>query len=339
MINRKLRLALVGTDSLRGKELKNLLSEKAFPLQDMKFFDSNCEEEFSRLTDFRGEAKVISSVTPDSLQGLDVVFLASDNQVNRRYAKLAAKLGYIAIALGEDFVEDTHIPVVVAGINDGSVLNGKFSVVANPHPVSILLSHLLSALPKDSRICKAAVTVLQPVSAYEEAGIEELATQSLGMLQSVSGGKKLFRAQIAFNLLSQTSPVDRWGFSSLENQIVREVRKVLTAPRLPLTVSVVQAPVFHAYSLMIYLELKEDLTLVDLASALKSSSWIKYSAPSLSCPVSSVAVAGKEKIFVGQLKKSDSVPRSFWLWAAADNLTLGSALNAVEIAKSLASND
>ncbi len=336
MINRKLRLALVGTDSLRGKELKNMLSEKPFPLQDMKFFESNVEEEFSKLTEFRGEAKVISSVTPDSLQGLDVVFLASDTQVNRQYAKLAAKLGYVAIALGEDFVDDTHIPIVVAGINDGSVLRSKSSVVANPHPVSILLSHLLLALREESRIGKAAVTVLQPVSAYEEAGIEELATQSLGMLQSISVSKKLFRAQIAFNLLSQTSSVDRCGFTVLENQIVQEVRKVLTAPRLPLTVSLVQAPVFHAYSMMIYLELKEDITLKVLASALKRSPWIKYSSPSLSCPVSSVAVAGQDKIFVGQLKKSNTVPRSYWLWASADNLTLGSALNAVEIAKSLA---
>lgn len=339
MINRKLRLALVGTGSLKGKEIKNLLSEKPFPLQDIKFFDGNVEAEFSKLTDFRGEAKIISSVSPDSLQGLDVLFLASETKVNRQCAKLAAKMGYMAIALGEDFVEDTDIPAIVAGINDGAALRKKPSVVANPHPVSILLSHLLFALPQESSIRKVAVTVLQPVSAYEEAGIEELASQSLGLLQSTSVNKKLFRAQIAFNLLSQTSSVDECGFSALENQIVREVREVLTEPRLPLTVSLVQAPVFHAYSLMIYLEVKEDITLKALAAALKSSPRIKYSAPSLSCPVSSVAVAGHEKIFVGQLKKSESFPQSFWLWASADNLTLGSALNAYEIAKNLASCD
>ena len=74
MKNRKLRLGLVGTGSLRGKEIKNVLSEKPFPLQDLEFFDPDVEEAFSKLTDFRGEAKVISPVSPDSLQGLDAVF-------------------------------------------------------------------------------------------------------------------------------------------------------------------------------------------------------------------------------------------------------------------------
>ena len=38
---KRIRLALVGTDSLRGKEIKNVLSKKTFPLKNIDFYVSN----------------------------------------------------------------------------------------------------------------------------------------------------------------------------------------------------------------------------------------------------------------------------------------------------------
>jgi aspartate-semialdehyde dehydrogenase len=46
-------------------------------------------------------------------------------------------------------------------------------------------------------------------------------------------------------------------------------------------------------------------------------------------------VAGKEQIFIGQIKKEESFPNAFWIWTITDNLTRGSALNALEIARTL----
>jgi aspartate-semialdehyde dehydrogenase len=332
----KLRLALIGAESLRGREIKNLLSTRPFPLASFDFFDPDVQEEFSSLTEFQDEPKVIAPLTPESLDGMDLVFLAGDNKTNRRYGRLAGQKGFMALDLGEAFVEDRDVPVVVSGINDRAVLKNGPSIVANPHPVSIVLCHLLNVLRQESRIRRAVAMALQPASAFDDAGIEELASQSLGMLQSAAVKKKVFRAQAAFNLLSQTSPVDEDGFSAGERQIPREVRAVLSDPKLSLSLSLVQAPVFHAYSLMVYLELADDLDMPFIGSILKKSPFFKFSAPSLTSPVSSVAVAGQDRIFVGQLKKDTSRRGTYWLWAAADNLTRGSALNAYEIARSLA---
>jgi aspartate-semialdehyde dehydrogenase len=49
--------------------------------------------------------------------------------------------------------------------------------------------------------------------------------------------------------------------------------------------------------------------------------------------VSAISVAGKEPIFIGQIKKEEALPNAFWIWTVTDNLTRGSALNAWEIAK------
>jgi aspartate-semialdehyde dehydrogenase len=336
MTTGKLRLALIGTESLRGQEIRNLLSTRPFPLASFDFFDLDVHGEFSKLTEFQGEPKVIAPATPESLEGMDLVFLAGDKKTNQRFGKLAGQRGFKALDLGEAFVEDRDVPVIVSGINDQAVLKSGPSLVANPHPVAIVLSHLLNVLRRESRVRRAVVMSLQPASAFDDAGIRELASQSLDMLQSTAVKKEVFRAQAAFNLLSQTSPVDENGFSSGERQIVREVRAVLSDPKLPLSLSLVQAPVFHSYSLMMYLELADDLDPASIGSVLKKSPQFKFSAPSITSPVSSVAVAGQDRIYVGQLKKDTSRRGAYWLWAAADNLTRGSALNAYEIARSLA---
>jgi aspartate-semialdehyde dehydrogenase len=330
-----LRLALIGTESLRAREIRSLLSSRPFPLASFELFDMDVEEEFSKLTEFRDEPKVILPLDPAALEGVDLVFLASDPKTNRRFGRMAAQLGFKAIDLGESFLKDRRVPVVVSGINDRAVLESDPPLVANPHPATIALTHLFRALGNLSRIRRAAVVVLQPASAFDEEGIGELASQSLNMLQSVSLEKKVFRAQPAFNLLSQTAPVDAAGFSASERQIVREVREVLSDPKLPLSVSLIQAPVFHAYSHMVYLELADNPDASSLVSELKKSPHIKYSAPSPTCPASSVGVAGQDRIRVGQLKKDSSRRGTYWLWAVVDNLTRGSALNAYEIALSL----
>lgn len=328
-------IALVGTDSLRGKEIKKLLSNRSFPFKDIEFFDPGVEEEYSKLTQFRDEPKVINGLSDDALKEMDLVFLAADRKTNLKFGRLAASQKFHAIDLCESFSEDGKVPTVVAGINDDLVCKNKPALVANPHPATIILAHVLHVIKEKFGVVKAIAVVLQPVSAFEEQGIEELASQSFDLLGSASISKKVFKAQIAFNLLSQIKPIDECGFSEVERQIVKEVQEVLNVEEFPISLSLVQAPVFHGYSMMMYLELKKDTSISAFADEFKKSCQFKFSSPSLSCPVSSVSVAGKDEIFIGQLKKDESIPNGYWLWTAADNLTRGSALNAYEIARNI----
>jgi len=330
---RKLNLALVGTDSMRGKEIKEVLSLKKFPLEKIDFFDPDVEEDYSKITDFQGEPKVIHHLEEESLLSSDLVFLASDKTINRKYAKLAQKQKYKAIDLSETFNSVKEVPIVVAGINDEIILKKKPDIIANPHPVTVILSHIFYLILKKFGLSKAVAFVLQPVSAFEQSGIEELANQSVAILNSVSLPKKVFGTQIAFNLLSHTEPMDKNGFSSVEKQIVAETKRVLERWNFPLTLSIIQAPVFHGYSIMTYFELKKKANIQPLENLFRKSPYFKMISPSVVSPASCVSVAGKDEIFIGQIKREKSLPNSFWIWTVADNLTRGSALNAYEIAE------
>lgn len=330
---KRVKVVLVGTDSLHGKEMKNVLSKKKFPLGKIDFFDPDVESEYSKLTQFRGEAKVIYPLDKNSISMADLVFLAANKSISREYGILASKAKFRAIDLCGAFNDEEKIPIVVAGVNDDIILSEKFGLIANPHPVTIILSHLFHPAVKKFGLVKAIAFVLQPVSAFGDNGIKELASQSVAVLSSSSFSKKVFKAQIAFNLLSHTEAIDKNGVSSIERQIISEIRRVLESSSFPISLSVVQAPVFHAYSIMTYLELEKKASILALENLFKKSPYFKLSPLSLSSPVSSVLVVGKDKIFIGPIKKEESFPNGFWVWAVADNLTCGSALNAFEIAE------
>jgi len=332
---KKFRVALIGTDSLRGKEIKKILNAKKFPLSRIEFYDADVEEEFGKLTEFQGEPRVIHSPSGDALEGLDLVFLASDRETNLKIGRLAEERNFRAIDLSGAFSGREEVPLVVAGVNDSILASRPFSLIANPHPVTIILSSLLQCLIARLGVIKAVAFILQPVSAFEESGIEELASQSTAMLSGASSNKEVFRDQIAFNILSHTDAPDANGFSSGERQIISEVKKVLGVPGLPLSLSVIQAPVFHTYAIMAYVEPEAKTNIQDLEHLYKESPLFKIGAPSPSCSVNCLSVAGKEQIFIGQIKKEESFANAFWIWTVTDNLTRGSALNALEIARIL----
>lgn len=64
--SRKPRLALVGSDSLEGKEILGVLNAKKFPLASFEFYDPDVEQEYRKLGQFRDEAKVVHALTPAS---------------------------------------------------------------------------------------------------------------------------------------------------------------------------------------------------------------------------------------------------------------------------------
>lgn len=328
------KVALVGTTSLRGREIKRVLEEGDWPLRSVELFDPDIEEDFSRLSQFRDEAKVVRRLTREALEGRDLVFFSADRETNRTFALLAAELGFLAVDLNESFAGRTDIPLVVSGINNRR-LDKRPAVVSNPHPLVIILAHLLTPLERRFGLEKAVAFVLQPASAFDESGIDELAGQSLSLLSGTSLPMSVFKQQSAFNLLSHTSQPDRNGFSPEERRVVSELARVLDRPDFPLSLSVVQASLFHTYALMCYLELRSGAGLQEVKDALKESSIIKDSASDDFCSVSCISVTGQDGVFIGQVKREDRFPGSFWVWSVADNLTRGSALNALEVARGL----
>jgi len=219
-------LALVGSDTFRGKELTSLLGKRKISISRMEFFDPGIEQEFSKLTQFRGEPKVVQHLDETAFGGTDLVFLAADPKTNRKFGPIASKKKTWVIDLSEAFNRIRKVPLVVAGVNEHILRTKKHCIVANPHPVTIFLSHLFHLLQDGFGLEEADATVLQPVSAFADPGIEELANQCFDVLRGSQIEKSVFQTQIAFNLLSQTEEVDSNGATATEEQLISELKRI-----------------------------------------------------------------------------------------------------------------
>lgn len=333
---KQFRIAVVGTDSLRGKEIKSVLEQKKFPLASIEFYDPDVGEEYSKLTEFRGEPKIIHHLDEKYLDGLDLVYFASEKKISKKLGRPARDGRFRAIDLSEAFNNDSSVPLIVAGVNDEIIQNSKTNLIANPHPASIFLSHLIKLILIESRIKRFVSFILQPASAFDRSGMEELANQSVATLNSSSITKKVFKSQVAFNLISLTEEMDTSGFTEVEKRVVAEIKRILKQPGLPLFLSLIQAPVFHTYSLMSFFEIDRNMEIGELEKIFHSSPYFKLIHSRPSKPISAISVSGKDEIFIGQIKKEKGKPTRFWVWMVADNLTRGSALNAYEIGLRLA---
>ncbi len=332
------QFALVGSDTFRGKELTSLLDKMNININRMEFYDPGIEEEFSKLTQFRGEPKVVHPLDKNAFEGIDLAFLAADPKTNRKFAPIVSEKKTWVIDLSETFNRDGDVPLVVAGVNDDLLQRKKPCIIANPHPVTIFLSHLFHLLKHSFGLGEADATVLQPVSAFADSGIEELANQCFDVLRGSQIEKRVFKTQIAFNLFSQTDEVSSDGITATEAQLISELKRVFNKSELRLAVSLIQAPVFHTYSIMGRCVLEKEASIHDLEELFKNALHFEMGSSIPSCPTSSVAVAGKDQICIGRIKKHESFPRSFWIWIVADNLTRGSAINAFEIAEGILSD-
>ncbi|MBN1271796.1 MAG: hypothetical protein JXB26_05940 [Candidatus Aminicenantes bacterium] len=333
-MKQKIRVALVGTDSLQGKELKTALDRPGTIFSSVDFFDTDVDEEYSKLTQFRGEPAVIHPLASGSLLGANLAFLASGADVNRNFGvNVLKKQNCRAIDLSGVFNQDPEIPLIVNGINDDILAQKRPRLVANPHPVTIMLSHFYHTLLKSFNIKKFIGFVLQPVSVFGEEGIHELAEQSVALLNGRAFPRKVFKEQVAFNLLFNEEQPDSNGFSPVELQIINEMRNILDRPDLPLCLSVVQAPVFHTYSVMVHLETDQDIEKKGIEKIFKSSALFKWNPSGWAATPASVA--GKNEIHIGRIKIEQKRPGCVWMWLVADNLTSGSVVNALEVAEKM----
>jgi aspartate-semialdehyde dehydrogenase len=141
----------------------------------------------------------------------------------------------------------------------------------------------------------------------------------------------VFGRQLAFNLIpSPAEPSSRSEGDGVEGEVRR-----ITGGEYDLAVQTILAPVFHCHAAAVHVVLPSGRGPEDLAAALRAGEDLKLPPRGGVTPVER---AGKAEVAVAGVRPS-SVPRGAWIWAVADNLTAGTARNAVRIAEGLMSRN
>jgi aspartate-semialdehyde dehydrogenase len=328
------RVAIVGAASLKGKELKDILEDRNFPAMDIRLLDDT--EALGQLDTVQDEVAFVQPVGRDQLTNVDFTFFAGEGEFTRAHWKMAREAGSSVVDLSYGLESEPAIPVCAPWIErelgQPSQFNLESTALVVAHPAATVLALLILRAQKAGAVRFAAASVFEPVSEQGRRGMDELHEQTVNLLSFQQMPTAVFDSQVAFNIIGRYGKTSAHPLEAIERRVGSHLR-LLLGDRAPLpSLILLQAPVFHAYTFSVYVELDKNVSAGDFTQAM-AGEHVEIARGADDLP-SNVNVAGKDQILLA-LRRDTFHANGFWLWAAVDNLRLA-AITAVECATALA---
>jgi aspartate-semialdehyde dehydrogenase len=330
------RVAIVGATSLKGKEVAEVLGDRNFPAVDIKLLDD--DESLGQLETVGDEITFIQKVRAEQFSNIDFTFFASDPDCTRKNWTIARDAGSAIVDLSYALEEEQGATLRAPWIERqlGHPLSHELqpgpAVIA--HPASVVLALLVLRAQNAGSIRRAVCTVLEPASEHGQKGMDELHEQTVNLLSFQPLPKKVFDTQVAFNVVGRYGDQSLPALATLQERIQKHYRRIAGPNAIMPAISLLQAPIFHAYGLALHLEMSEPADIDKLSQAL-TGEHITLSHAAEDAP-SNVNAAGQSEILVS-ITPDASDANGVWLWATADNLRVA-AVTAVESAETMAAS-
>ncbi|KPA93601.1 aspartate-semialdehyde dehydrogenase, partial [Pseudomonas asplenii] len=211
---------------------------------------------------------------------------------------------------------------------------GRPLQVGSPSASAAALAVALAPLKGLLEIRQVSLTACLAMSTQGREAVSELARQTTELLNMRPLEPRVFDRQVAFNLLAQVGKPDARGHVPLEKRLVNELRELLQAPLLKISVTCVQAPVFFGDSYSVSLQAAADVDLQAVNAALEAAEGIEL-VDGDDYPTAVGDAVGQDVVYVGRVRHGVDDPAQLNLWLTTDNVRKGAALNAVQLAELL----
>lgn len=327
-------IAILGATGVVGGEILSILEEKNFPYNSIKFLAS--AKSAGKDIVFEGQTYKIEEATPDSFNGINIVLSSAGASTSKALAHEAIKRGAVVVDNTSAFRMDPDVPLVISGVNDDDLKNHK-GLISNPNCSTSQLMLVLKPLHDAAKIKKMVVSTYQSVSGAGKSAIDELMNNTKTAVSNQESEPKVFKKQIAFNLIPQIDVFCDNGYTKEEMKLINETKKILHLPQeTPITATAVRVPVFRSHSESVNVEFIKPLTPERAREILKDAYGVividnpeNYEFPT------PLDAAHKDPVYVGRIRKDLASDNGIAMWVVADNLRIGAALNTVRIAEKL----
>lgn len=355
MKNRKLKVAVVGATGAVGREVLSILQERKFPVAELLPFAS--ERSAGQTLQLNDKSYRIQVLKKGCFEGVDIAFFDASDAVSKEWVPQAAQAGAWVVDNSATFRMDSDVPLLVPEVNgdlllkriaqsrkSGEPLTARERILAGPNCSTVQLVVALHPIRNRWGLERVVVSTFQSASGAGAAAMEELSKQTVGIFNQQPVAPKAFAHQIAFNCIPQIGGFKDGGFTSEEQKIIEESRKILGLPDLRVTATAVRVPTFSCHGESVNVECKKSFEISELRAALEAQPGVEVqddpaakiypmSMPGDDSPVE--GAAGRDAVYVGRIRKDHSVSHGAHLWVVSDNLRKGAALNAIQIGEIL----
>ena len=339
MTPRPLTVAVVGATGVVGRTMIQVLSEREFPVGELRLLASG--RSAGRTVSLDGRTYNIEKAVPEAFDGVDIALFSAGADVSKELAPEAAARGATVIDNSSAWRMDANVPLVVSQVNPDD-LAWHEGIVANPNCSTMQLAPVLMALRDSVGIERVVVDTYQSVSGTGADAIAELEDQIRAHVEGRPKTAAVYPHPIAFNAVPEIDTFLDNGYTREEWKIVTESRKILHLPELRLSCTAVRIPVFVSHSEAVHVETRDPLTPERARRLFEAVPGVvvRDDPATHDYPLATEA-AGRDEIFVGRVRADPSIPegRGIAFWVVSDNVRKGAATNAVELAELLVARD
>ena len=317
-------IAVVGATGLVGGRMLEVLEERGFGGQEILVAAS--EKSVGRELAFAGRTLTVQPVEAVIGAAPEYALFSAGAAVSRQYAPLFAKAGTTVIDNSSAWRKVPEIPLVVPEIN-ADVIRPEDRIIANPNCSTIQMVLAVSRLHLRYRIRRLVISTYQSVTGTGQKAIRQLEAEERGEPADMAYPYPIHR-----NLFPHGGDFQEDGYTTEEQKLVDETRKILRSPDIAITATVARVPVVGGHSEAVNIEFEEEFELDEVLHLLSETPGVVLqNDPSrLSYPMPMYA-EDTDAVYVGRVRRDFSQPKTLNIWVVSDNLRKGAATNAVQI--------
>jgi aspartate-semialdehyde dehydrogenase len=320
---------VAGATGMVGRKMIQVLEERKFPVGRLRPLASS--RSVGQEIEFRGKKVRVEELTHQSLSQKDaeLALFSAGASVSREFAPTAARNGILVIDNSSAFRMDPDTPLVVPEVNREKIFQHK-GIIANPNCSTIQMVVALKPLHDRYRIKRVVVSTYQSVTGAGKKGYDQL-MRELNKEEVVT---KKFAHQISFNCLPHIDEFLDDGYTREEIKMMKETQKIMGDESIKVTATCVRVPVVGGHSEAVNVEFDKPYDLVEVRELLrKSPGLVVQDDPQDKQYPMPIWAHEKDEVFVGRLRRDDTVKNGLNMWIVSDNLRKGAATNAVQIAE------
>ncbi len=320
-------VAVVGATGLVGRKMIQVLEERKFPVGHLRLLAS--AHSAGKPLPFNGNEYRVEELRASSFNGVEVALFSAGASVSKSFAPHAVKAGTLVIDNSSAYRMDADVPLVVPEVNRQAIF-AHHGIIANPNCSTIQMVVALKPLHDRWKIKRIVVATYQSVTGAGKKGLSQLEEEIAGN----NVAEKKFAHQIAYNILPHVDVFLDDGYTKEEHKMVNETKKIMGDDSIQVNATCVRVPVWGGHSESVNVEFERPCSVAEAREALCSAPGIvMQDHPESSIYPMPVDAWEKDPVFVGRIRKDDTVPSGLTLWVVADNLRKGAATNAVQIAE------
>ncbi|MCX6260793.1 MAG: aspartate-semialdehyde dehydrogenase [Bacteroidia bacterium] len=326
-----MKTAIVGATGMVGRTMMKVLEERNFPVTELIPVAS--ERSVGKELTFKGKAvKVVSVMKAIEAKPVFAIFSAGAS-TSKEWAPAFAANGTVVIDNSSAWRMDKDVPLVVPEINSHVIIKGD-RIIANPNCSTIQMVMALAPLHRKYKIKRLVVATYQSVTGTGVKAVTQMENERAGIK-----GEMAYHYQIDMNCFPHGGTFQSDGYTTEEQKLIDETRKIFEDQTIMVTATVVRIPVVGGHSEAVNVEFEKDFNIDDVRFLISQFPGnVVYDNPAEFKYPMPIMAHNRDEVFVGRIRRDLSKEKCLNLWIVSDNIRKGAATNAIQIAEYMAAN-